>query len=185
MGVKAVGTSNVGINGSLKEASAIADAVYGTSNVSMTGIVSGYMSPNDTTPPYYVSYFDNQSYRKLAISIDTSALGEGSISVTYPTTYTNYRLGGSAISPAPDNTLTYLEADDGQRLYLRGTSYSTFSYVAIQANADYGYIFNTWSWYNEAGTFIASATGNPLYLYSTSYTSDSYYRLEAEFDFNG
>ena len=182
MGVKVVGTSNVGINGSLKEASAIADAVYGTSNVSMTGIVNNYMAPNDASPPYYVSYFDNQSYRKLAISIDASALGEGSISVTYPTTYTNYRLGGSVTTPVADNTLTYGEAANGQRLYLRGVSYSTFSYVAIQANATYGYNFNVWSWYNEAGTFIASATANPLYLYGSSYTGDSYYRLEAEFD---
>lgn len=179
MGVNAVGTSNVGLNSSLKEASAIADAALG-SNISLLKVTKDYLAPGDTAAPYAISVVDGVSYRKLVVSIDTTADMEGTVSVSYPTSPTHYRYAGSG-TPASDNTLLYSEASSGQMLYLRGVSYSTWSYVSITANPTYGYVFNGWSWYNEADTYQTGNTSNPIYLYSTSYTGQAYYRLEAEF----
>lgn len=179
MGVKAVGTSNVGLNSSLKEASAIADAAL-SSNISLLKVTKDYLSPGDGTAPYAISVVDGISYRKLVVSIDTSSQMEGTVTIGYPTAPIHYRYAGSG-TPASDNTLTYSEAELGQKLYLRGVSYSTYSYVSITATATGGYGFIGWSWYNEAGTFQSSAISNPIYLYSGDYTGDAYYRLEAEF----
>jgi hypothetical protein len=182
MGVVSIPSTNVNLRADVRSASASAVLQVATTNVSLRTVVRDHLSPGDPSAPFNISTVDNISYRYLKVSMDTSAGGGGTISVTSPTSPSHYRWDASALTWTSDNAVTYAEANTGDYLALRGVSYSTYSVVSVKSLPDYGYIFDGWRWFNSSGVNQGLASTSAVYsLSSTAYTGAQYYELRAEF----
>ena len=182
MGVVSIPSSNVDLRADVRSASASAVLQVATTNVSLRNVVRDHLAPGDPSAPFNISTVDNASYRYMKLSMDTSAGGGGTISVTSPTSPSHYRFDASAVTWTTDNSVTYAEANTGDYIALRGCSYSTYSVVSVSVSVDYGYVFDNWRWFNSSGTNYGIASYSATYaLPSTAFTGANYYELRAEF----
>ena len=174
MPVYNAGTTNIGLRSDIHLNSASAFKIESTSNVSTKEILENHYAPNTGTASNAdkFSFISNKAYRVMAIQASSCT-----VTVVSPTTYNGWKWksGDSANGTA---ALSISHADyvtNGRSLYLRGTSYSSYSVITLSIAADYGYSVSSYAFYNSAGAFNAGYdyTGNLFSLYSGTHTGGS------------
>lgn len=172
MGVLNAGTTNIGLRSDIHSNSASAYKIE-SNPISMKELGENHYAP--PTPGSGADKFSliyNKAFRVIGFQASRCT-----VSVTYPTTYNGWKWksGDSANGTA---SLSVSHADhvtNGRSLYLRGTSYSTYSYITLSITADYGYSVSSYAFYNSAGSFNQgyTHTSNVFTLYSGTHTGSS------------
>lgn len=165
MGVLNAGTTNIGLRSDIHTNSASAFKIESTSNISMKELGENHYAPNSPgSGADKFSLIRNISYRVIGFQASRCT-----VSVTYPTTYNGWKWksgdsgnGTAALAVSHADYIT-----NGRSLYLRGTSYTEYSYITLSITADYGYSVSSYAFYNSAGAFqqgySTSATVFTLY----------------------
>lgn len=172
MGVLNAGTTNIGLRSDIHTNSASAFTIESTSNISTKEILENHYAPNTgiASNADKFSLISNISYRVIALQASRCT-----VSVTSPTTYNGWKWksgdsanGTAALAVSHTDYIT-----NGRSLYLRGTSYSTYSYITLSITADYGYSVSSYAFYNSAGAFQQgySTTATAFTLYSGTHAN--------------
>ena len=169
MGVLNAGTTNIGLRSDIHTNSASAFGIESTSNISTKEVLENHYAPNTSGQDPF-SHISNKSYRVIALQASRCT-----VSVTSPTTYNGWKWksgdsgnGTAALSISHTDHVT-----NGRSLYLRGTSYSDYTYVVLSITADYGYSVSSYVFFNSAGAFQQgySTTANFFTLYSGTHAN--------------
>ena len=168
MGVYNAGTTNIGLFSDVKLNSASATGIESGTNISTKEILEYHYAPPTSGQDNFAHIY-NKSYRVLALQASRCT-----VQIITPTTYNawKWKPGDSANGTA---SLVVSHTDyvtNGRSLYLRGTDYSTCSFIGLQVTPDYGYSISSYAWYNSAGGFITgvSTTSGAYTLYSNTDT---------------
>lgn len=162
MSVFTIPTTNINLLSDIRDASAAAVYHETSPNISLSNIKLRYFNPRQTS-----NYNMNApaSYRKLIVTASNTG-GDGTVSVTYPSTspiaYT---------SASGTTSITSVATTDSIRtMYLVAFSYSSYTFVRLTASPTYPDNFKGW-YSNSGGVGTAISTTTSLNLFSGTQTS--------------
>lgn len=168
MGVYNAGTTNIGLFSDIKLNSASATSIESGTNISTKELLENHYAPPTSGQDNFAHIY-NKSYRVLALRASRCT-----VQINYPTAYNAWKWKpGDAGNGTSSTVINHTDSvTNGRSLYLRGIDYSTYPYVSLQINPDYGYSISSYAWYNSAGTllFSVSTTSGNYTLYSNTDT---------------
>lgn len=174
MPVLNAGSSNIGLRSDMHTNSASAFKIESTSNISTKELAENHYAPNSgaASNADKLSLIRNKAYRVIALQASRCT-----VSVTNPTTYNGWKWkSGDSANGTAGLAISHTDyITNGRSLYLRGTSYSDYSYITLSITADYGYSISSYAFYNSAGAFIQgySTTASVFTLYSGTHAGGS------------
>ena len=166
------GTSNIGLRSDMHTNSASAHKIE-NNPVSLKEIGENhYDPPSPTSGADKISLIYNKAFRVIGFQASRCT-----VSVTSPTTHNawKWKTGDSGNGTAASAISHTDFITNGRSLYLRGTSYSSYSGINLSITADYGYSVSSYAFYTSAGAFVQgySSTATVFTLYSGTHTESN------------